>query len=290
MKILILGGTSAIAGDFLKAVSNRTSFEVVATYCKKKPSLESKNIRWIKLCLQSEVDKYLTELKGTEFDYTFNFILLEKQVILIDYNNLISKLFNEISEISPKIVNISSNGIYKHSLEPILESGELNKDDEYAKHKIISENILKNNQMNLRVAILPISGFGSGSLIRNIYESKNKSRVLVNQYNSWNGILSTHFAQLLITLIDQNLFVDGSRNIFSLNPEPTTEFIRAALSFTDRTDLKIEIENSGAFNKQTLSTMYEDFHNKIWANSIYGEVLTTKTILEELAKLRFHLQ
>jgi hypothetical protein len=290
VKILILGGTSAIAGDFLKAVSNRTSFEVVATYCKKKPSLESKNIRWIKLCLQSEVDKYLTELKGTEFDYTFNFILLEKQVILIDYNNLISKLFNEISEISPKIVNISSNGIYKHSLEPILESGELNKDDEYAKHKIISENILKNNQMNLRVAILPISGFGSGSLIRNIYESKNKSRVLVNQYNSWNGILSTHFAQLLITLIDQNLFVDGSRNIFSLNPEPTTEFIRAALSFTDRTDLKIEIENSGAFNKQTLSTMYEDFHNKIWANSIYGEVLTTKTILEELAKLRFHLQ
>lgn len=290
MKILILGGTSAIAGDFLKAVSNRTSFEVVATYCKKKPSLESKNIRWIKLCLQSEVDKYLTELKGTEFDYTFNFILLEKQVILIDYNNLISKLFNEISEISPKIVNISSNGIYKHSLEPILESGELNKDDEYAKHKIISENILKNNQMNLRVAILPISGFGSGSLIRNIYESKNKSRVLVNQYNSWNGILSTHFAQLLITLIDQNLFVDGSRNIFSLNPEPTTEFIRAALSFTDRTDLKIEIENSGAFNKQTLSTMYKDFHNKIWADSIYGEVLTTKTILEELAKLRFHLQ
>lgn len=290
MKILILGGTSAIAGDFLKAVSNRTSFEVVATYCKKKPSLESKNIRWIKLCLQSEVDKYLTELKGTEFDYTFNFILLEKQVILIDYKNLISKLFNEISEISPKIVNISSNGIYKHSLEPILESGELNKDDEYAKHKIISENILKNNQMNLRVAILPISGFGSGSLIRNIYESKNKSRVLVNQYNSWNGILSTHFAQLLITLIDQNLFVDGSRNIFSLNPEPTTEFIRAALSFTDRTDLKIEIENSGAFNKQTLSTMYEDFHNKIWANSIYGEVLTTKTVLDELAKLRFHLQ
>lgn len=290
MKILILGGTSAIAGDFLKAVSNRTSFEVVATYCKKKPSLESKNIRWIKLCLQSEVDKYLTELKGTEFDYTFNFILLEKQVILIDYNNLISKLFNEISEISPKIVNISSNGIYKHSLEPILESGELNKDDEYAKHKIISENILKNNQMNLRVAILPISGFGSGSLIRNIYESKNKSRVLVNQYNSWNGILSTHFAQLLITLIDQNLFVDGSRNIFSLNPEPTTEFIRAALSFTDRTDLKIEIENSGAFNKQTLSTMYKDFHNKIWADSIYGEVLTTKTILKELAKLRFHLQ
>jgi hypothetical protein len=290
VKILILGGTSAIAGDFLKAVSNRTSFEVVATYCKKKPSLESKNIRWIKLCLQSEVDKYLTELKGTEFDYTFNFILLEKQVILIDYKNLISKLFNEISEISPKIVNISSNGIYKHSLEPILESGELNKDDEYAKHKIISENILKNNQMNLRVAILPISGFGSGSLIRNIYESKNKSRVLVNQYNSWNGILSTHFAQLLITLIDQNLFVDGSRNIFSLNPEPTTEFIRAALSFTDRTDLKIEIENSGAFNKQTLSTMYEDFHNKIWANSIYGEVLTTKTVLDELAKLRFHLQ
>jgi len=290
VKILILGGTSAIAGDFLKAVSNRTSFEVVATYCKKKPSLESKNIRWIKLCLQSEVDKYLTELKGTEFDYTFNFILLEKQVILIDYNNLISKLFNEISEISPKIVNISSNGIYKHSLEPILESGELNKDDEYAKHKIISENILKNNQMNLRVAILPISGFGSGSLIRNIYESKNKSRVLVNQYNSWNGILSTHFAQLLITLIDQNLFVDGSRNIFSLNPEPTTEFIRAALSFTDRTDLKIEIENSGAFNKQTLSTMYKDFHNKIWADSIYGEVLTTKTILKELAKLRFHLQ
>ena len=290
MKILILGGTSAIAGDFLKAVSNRTSFEVVATYCKKKPSLESKKIRWIKLCLQSEVDKYLTELKGTEFDYTFNFILLEKQAILIDYNNLISKLFNEISEISPKIVNISSNGIYKHSLEPILESGELNKDDEYAKHKIISENILKNNQMNLRVAILPISGFGSGSLIRNIYESKNKSRVLVNQYNSWNGILSTHFAQLLITLIDQNLFVDGSRNIFSLNPEPTTEFIKAVLSFTDRTDLKIEIENSGAFNKQTLSTMYKDFHNKIWADSIYGEVLTTKTILEELAKLRFHLQ
>ena len=290
MKILILGGTSAIAGDFLKAVSNRTSFEVVATYCNKKPSLESKNIRWIKLCLQSEVDKYLTELKGTEFDYTFNFILLEKQAILIDYNNLISKLFNEISEISPKIVNISSNGIYKHSLEPILESGELNKDDEYAKHKIISENILKNNQMNLRVAILPISGFGSGSLIRNIYESKNKSRVLVNQYNSWNGILSTHFAQLLITLIDQNLFVDGSRNIFSLNPEPTTEFIKAVLSFTDRTDLKIEIENSGEFNKQTLSTMYKDFHNKIWADSIYGEVLTTKTILEDLAKLRFHLQ
>ena len=33
-----------------------------------------------------------------------------------------------------------------------------------------------------------------------------------------------------------------------------------------------------------------DFHNKIWANSIYGTVLTTKTVLDELAKLRFHLQ
>jgi hypothetical protein len=83
---------------------------------------------------------------------------------------------------------------------------------------------------------------------------------------------------------------DGVRNIFSLKPEPTTEFIKAVLRFTDRTDLKIEIENSSVFNKQTLSTMYEDFHNKIWANSIYGEVLTTKTVLDELAKLRFHLQ
>ncbi len=290
MKILILGGTSAIAGDFLKAISNTTSFEVVATYCKKRPNLESKNIRWIKLCLQRGDQNYLTELKGIEIDYTFNFILIEKQAILNNYHNLISKLFNEISEISAKLVNISSNGVYKHSLEPILENGELNQDDKYAKQKIISENILKNNQMNLRVAILPIGGFGSGSLIRNIYESKNKSRVSVNQHNSWNGILSTHFAQLLITLIDQNLFADGSRNIFSLNPEPTTELIKAVLSFTDRTDLKIEIENSGAFNKRTLSTMYKDFHNKIWADSIYGEVLTTKTILDDLAKLRFHLQ
>ena len=290
MKILILGGTSAIAGDFLKAISNTTSFEVVATYCKKKPNLESKNIRWIKLCLQSEVQSYLTELKGMEFDYTFNFILIEKQTILDNYYNLISKLFNEISEISSKLVNISSNGVYKHSLESILENGELNQDDKYAKQKIISENILMNNQMNLRVAILPISGFGSGSLIRDIYNSKNKSTILVNQYNSWNGILSTHFAQLLITLIDQNLFTVGSRNIFSLNPEPTTEFIKAVLSFTERTDLKIQIDNSGAFNKQTLATMYEDFHNKIWYDSIYGEVLTTKTVLDELAKLRFHLQ
>ena len=199
MKILILGGTSAIAGDFLKAISNITSFEVVATYCKKKPDLESKNIRWIKLCLQSEDQNYLTELKGNEFDYTFNFIVIEKQVILNNHHNLISKLFNEISEISPKLVNISSNGIYKHSLESILENGELNQDDKYAKQKIISENILKNNQMNLRVAILPIGGFGSGSLIRDIYNSKNKSPISVNQHNSWNGILSTHFAQLLIT-------------------------------------------------------------------------------------------
>jgi hypothetical protein len=290
VKILILGGTSAVAGDFLKAISNITSFEVVATYCKKKPDLESKNIRWIKLCLQSEDQNYLTELKGNEFDYTFNFIVIEKQVILNNHHNLISKLFNEISEISPKLVNISSNGIYKHSLEPILENGELNQDDKYAKQKIISENILKNNQMNLRVAILPIGGFGSGSLIRDIYNSKNKSPISVNQHNSWNGILSTHFAQLLITLIDQNLFADGSRNIFSLNPVPTTEFIKAVLSFTDRTDLKIEIKNSSVFNKLTLSTMYEDFHNKIWANSIYGEVLTTKIVLGELAKLRFHLQ
>jgi len=264
VKILILGGTSAIAGDFLKAISNTTSFEVVATYCKKKPNLESKNIRWIKLCLQSEVQSYLTELKGIEFDYTFNFILVEKQAILNNYHDLISKLFNEISEISPKLVNISSNGVYKHSLVPILENGELNHDDKYANQKITSENILKSNQMNLRVAILPISGFGSGSLIRDIYNSKNKSTILVNQHNSWNGILSTHFAQLLITLIAQNLFVDGSRNIFSLSPEPTTEFIKAVLSFTDRTDLKIQIDNSGAFNKQMLATMYEDFHNKIW--------------------------
>ncbi len=290
MKILILGGTSAIAGDFLKAVSTRTSFEVVATYCNKKPSLESKNIRWIKLCLQSEVQKYLSELKGIEFDYTFNFILIEKQAILNNYHNLISKLFYEVSEISPKLVNISSNGIYKHSLNPISENGELNIDDMYAKQKIISENILKNNQMNLRVAILPISGFGSGSLIRDIYDSKNKSSVTVNQHNSWNGILSTHFAQILVTLIDQNLFANGPRNIFSLNPEPTTDFIKAVLSFADRTDLKIEIENSSTFNKLMLSTMYEDFHNKIWANSIYGEVLATKTVLSELAKLRFHLQ
>jgi hypothetical protein len=290
VKILILGGTSAIAGDFLKAVSNRTSFEAVATYCNKKPSVESKNIRWIKLCLQSEVQKYLTEIKGIEFDYTFNFIIIEKQAFFNNYHNLISKLFYEISEISTKLVNISSNGIYKHSLEPISENGELNKDDVYAKQKIISENILKISQMNLRVAILPISGFGSGTLIRDIYDSKNKLPVSVNQHNSWNGILSTHFAQLLITLIEQNLFVDGSRNIFSLNPEPTTEFIKAVLCFTDRTDLKIQIDNSGAFNKQTLATIYEDFHNKIWANSIYGEVLTTKTVLDESAKLRFHLQ
>jgi hypothetical protein len=290
VKILILGGTSAIAADFLKAVSNRASFEVVATYCNKNPTVESKNIRWIKLCLQSGVQKYLPGMKGIEFDYTFNFIIIEKQAFFEKYYNLISKLFYEISEISSKLVNISSNGVYKHSLVPILENGELNKDDMYAKHKIISENILKINQMNLRVAILPISGFGSGSLIRNIYESRNKSRVSVNRDNSWNGVLSTHFAQLLITLIDQNLFADGVRNIFSLKPEPTTEFIKAVLRFTDRTDLKIEIENSSVFNKQTLSTMYEDFHNKIWANSIYGEVLTTKTVLDELAKLRFHLQ
>lgn len=290
MKILILGGTSAVASDFLSALSSETSLEVFATYCNKKPYLIYENIRWVKLCLESDENHFLSELKAIEFDYVLNFILIGDVTKLDSHYRIMSKLFLSVFGASTRVINISSNGVYKHSLIPITELGELNTVEVYAKQKVISEKILAERQMNLRVAILPISEFGSGTLLKNIYKSKKGAHIFVDENNSWNGILSTHFAQLLITLINQNYFIHGTRNIFSLNPEPTIELIKSILLFTDRTDLKIEYDNFKSLNKIILSTVYKDFHNNIWHDSIYGGEITTRAVLDELSKLRFHLQ
>lgn len=290
MKILVLGGTSAVACDFLSALSRDTSLEVFATYCKTKPYFLYENIRWFKLCLERDEKYFLSELEAIEFDYVLNFILLGEVTKVDDYYRIMSKLFLSVFGASTRVINISSNGVYKHSLIPITELDELNTVEVYAKQKVICEKILAERQMNLRVAILPISRFGSGTLMKNIYKSKKGAHIFVNENNSWNGILSKHFAQLLITLINQNYFIHGTRNIFSLNPEPTIELIKAILLFTDRNDLEIYYDNSKSLNKITLSTVYKDFHNNIWHDSIYGGEITTRTVLDELSKLRFHLQ
>jgi len=64
-----------------------------------------------------------------------------EEAIFNNYHNLISKSFYEISEISPKLVDISSNRTYKDSLELISENGKLNN------HKVGHLHITRRQQL-----------------------------------------------------------------------------------------------------------------------------------------------
>jgi hypothetical protein len=290
VKILVLGGTSSVANDFLRIASTNKSWEIYATFCKNKPKTTLNAIRNLKFCLDSGTDDFKTTLSLCEinFSYILNFIVLDSNTDLISKYELLSSTIKKLVKSDTKFINISSNAVYEKSSHLKLENSALDVTNQYSIQKIMSEEILNHQQLNLRAAILPVNGFGSGSLVKNIYYAPKKSKIFVNPNNYWNGVLSTHFAKILCAVIDEELFTFGARNIFSLEPEPTLNLIDALKSFTDRQDLVVENSNSAQLNSTTLSTLFKDFHNNLWTLSNFGAEISTRQVLEDLSKLRFH--
>jgi dTDP-4-dehydrorhamnose reductase len=290
MKILVLGGTSSIALDFLKLASNDKSLEIYGTFCEHETKTADVKIKWIKLCLSSDAADFRSSVIGVNFDYAINFIVLKSNNNLILHYKVLEDAINRVCNNATKFINVSSNAVYAQSKNMKLENDNLDLHNNYSFQKIMSEELFKHKQLNLRASILPVNGFGSGTLVKNIYKAEEGSKIFVNKDNYWNGVLSTHFAEILYTIISNNLFVYGARNIFSLKPEPTLELIRAIKKFTGRQDLIIEIKNDEPLNSTILNTIHEEFHADLWANSVYRKEISASSVLDELSKLRFHLQ
>ena len=270
MKILVLGGTSSIAEDFLRIASANRTWEIHATFCKNRPRKTLKQVKWINFCLEESLEDFKSSLSELKFNYIINFIVFDLNTHLEKHYNILANIVKNLLRDYTRFINVSSNAVYEESFGLISEASKLDINSYYSNQKILSENILSGQQLNLRAAILPTADFGSGSLIKNICIAPLNSKILVNPKNKWNGILSINFAEILCAIISNDLFVYGERNIFSLNPEPTSRLIKAIQVFTGRNDLVVELSSDIAVNSRTLSTKFSEFQTAVWRHSKFG--------------------
>jgi hypothetical protein len=288
VKILVLGGTSSIAEDFLRIASANRAWEIHATFCKNRPRKNLEQVKWTNFCLEAGLEDIKSSLGEFNFNYIINFIVLDLNTSLEKHYNILANLVTNLLRNNTRFINVSSNAVYVESFILINEDSKLDINSHYSNQKILSENILSGQQLNLRAAILPTTDFGSGSLVKNIYNAQVNSKIIVNPKNKWNGILSINFAEILYAIINKNLYVSGERNIFSLNPEPTSRLMKAIQVFTGRKDLIVELNSDVPINSRILNTKYSEFHIELWRNSRFGTEITTSRVLAELAKLQFH--
>ena len=251
MKIYILGSNGMLGRYIYKYFSELGGGYSVVGITRKE--LDVLNLR------EDEIVSSLYHIGIREKDIIINCIGMIKQrtdindIDFIYINSIFPRLLSNICEkIDVKLIHPTTDCVFDGLKGNYNENDLHNATDVYGKTKSLGE---PNNCTVIRTSIIGEEIGQARSLVE--WVKSNAGKTIKGYTNHhWNGITCLQFAKICHNIIDNNLFWNGVKNIFS--PTPLTKY-ELVYMISEIYDLNIDIEPFETDIKcdRTLSTIYE---------------------------------
>ena len=251
--VAILGASGMLGSQLSLTFHNSKKFNIYLSSRKSK-DLESKNYFFFDAS-KDQLDIFLNKIK---VDYIVNCIGVIKPLIDVDPINsiMINSIFpHRLSEYcfrnKIKLIHITTDCVFSGTKGCYTENIDHDCVDLYGKTKSLGE---PKNCMVIRTSIIGKEKYNFLSLVSWLLNQKNK---IINGFDNhlWNGLTTKYFSEILINIIDKNLYKNKTIHFYS--PNNITKYDLLCL-LIKKFNLNIEINKIQADQNinRTLSSQY----------------------------------
>ena len=251
--------------------------------------LLNKNVKFIKLNIIENIEKFISKIKKYNFEIIVNCIGVIKPRInendLLSFKNTlyVNSIFPKILQNSlskkTKIFQIATDCVYSGKKGNYNEISYHDADDLYGKSKSLGE-IKASNFFNLRCSIIGQELKNKYSLVEWFLSNNNKTiKGYKNHY--WNGVSTAVFSNLVCSIIINNIKIPN--NIHIIPKDKVTKYdLLKYLNEKFNNNSKINPHISDLKINRTLSTLFKEINNELWNKSIYGKKMSIKEIVNTI--------
>lgn len=252
MKVLIAGGSGLLGKELSETLCLK--YKIYSTYRSHKPVKKLKNLKWIKINLENQINLKIKPDVIINCTSTSKFSKKNKAMNYIDSNilapyNIIN--FAQKKKIK-KIINFSSLSIYLNkNKKKITESSKINFSNLLSKTKYFGEILLtskKINTINLRLpGVLNSNPKNNNSWLNHII-FKIKKRKNIKVYNIKNDFNSVIQMKSVVEIVDKiirsNKINNTSLNIVPTKPAKIFEILNTIKKFFNSSSKILNVNNN----------------------------------------------
>ena len=274
MKILVLGATGMVGRSLRIKFETYSEFQVVGTTTKQESSENLLLFRWPKDSLHKLIESTSPDVIINVAAYLDHKLLNFDEFARQEAFTLNADLPLALSPIAEKIpvLHVSTDGVFSGKNPPYTELSFTDGEGVYAESKIKGETRLANGKI-LRCSILGRSPNPFISIPNLLLGKPRNSQMEISENEYWNGVTSFAFAELISSLLKNNLLASMSKvqHVIPKNPINKIELFREIAIAIGRNDLTFIPAIAKAPRSRTLTTIDSDFLEEVWGSTIFGQ-------------------
>ena len=291
MKKVVVLGASGMLGSAVTSVFLKTNFELFLTSRKASESLLPDYGSHVIFDVSTDqIDKLDVQLSPG--DYIVNCIGIIKSEIQeesLDSRNRALKVNSEFplelarfaESRGVRVIQIATDCVFSGHRGGYSEIETHDPIDLYGQSKSAGE-VSSKSLLNLRVSIIGPELAKHNSLFDWVARQPAGATLpgFVNHF--WNGIPAMHFGLLCKAIIEEDLFIAGTRHIVPADIVSKSELIRLIAAKANRQDLNFRDVMAGENINRTLGTIHPKFNEAIWSAAGYHNPPSIAQLVREM--------
>jgi dTDP-4-dehydrorhamnose reductase len=197
-----------------------------------------------------------------------------------EFPHLIAK---QVSGTKIKVIQIATDCVFDGELGDYTELALHTPNDLYGSTKSIGE-IESSNFSNLRCSIIGPEMQSHKSLLSWVINQDREAKISGYINHSWNGITTLAFGNLVLGIIKNDIWRNGTFHVIPANKLSKYELVRDIAQVYERQDLEISRFETEISVNRTLNTINTEYIENLWFAGGYSEVPTIEFLITELRK------
>jgi dTDP-4-dehydrorhamnose reductase len=180
-----------------------------------------------------------------------------------------------------KIIQIATDCVFSGLTGKYLENSIHDATDFYGLSKSVGERYAS-GAMHLRCSILGKNDAANVSLHNWLLANKQNSNVNGYKNHYWNGITTLAFARIARGVIEGNLFTPTTQHILPSDEVTKYELVKIIAAANNRDDLQITPFDHEMTIDRTLTSLYPERNQLLWASAGYDNVPSISGLVREM--------
>ena len=180
-----------------------------------------------------------------------------------------------------RVIQIATDCVFSGRDGAYVESSPHDPTDVYGKTKSAGESDSKNVQ-HLRVSIIGPENRGFTSLYEWVNHQPRGAEITGYVNHLWNGIPAKHFGKIARAVIENNLWVSGTRHILPKDSVTKAELVQLIADHLGRSDITVNLGDGPDTIDRTLSSEHKQYNRLVWFHAGYPDVPTIAQLVDEI--------
>lgn len=206
---------------------------------------------------------------------------LNSKISLIKINSIFSlELIQLCEEMQIPLIQVGTDCVFSGNLGNYNESSQHDPNDLYGYSKTLGES-KSDFLQTLRCSFIGQELAGKNGLMEWVLNQKKNSIIDGYKNHFWNGLTTLHVAKLVSGIIKNNNFLPGTFHVVPHETISKLDLVIAIAKIFERPDLVIKPTNSKTSVARTLSTIKQEFNEKVWLDAGYNKPPSINEMLKE---------